>query len=603
MLETVTAIASTARLLQPLINDLYQGSKRIGARGLLKWDQRTFPQKLARRIRALEQVRTLWKPDGSIALNEFFHPPKVLIEGKPVTIHRLADLPGNAIVIEGIVGQGKSVWTRSLAIEEILSNDAKRLPVFLELKDLSAKLNLRQAIHRQLEAYDIQVDIESLDYLFKSGKIALLLDGFDEVEEMMVKETYLEIEHLCLRYPDLQVVVSSRPGNEIQKCTAFRVLRIAELVPAEFAAFLDKLKVSTEKSLAVRQAIRNSPSKISSLITTPLMLTLVVIVYEAESQIPETLPEFFERLFQLVFSRHDHLKAAFTRKHHCGLSERRLQTLFESFCFMTLQLGFSRTLTQEQFDQVFDMALSYTEDCQCDSKNFKLDITKVACLMLDDGIDNVTFLHKSILEFYAAAFVKRLNDENAKLFYDSAILKSKGWEEVLIFLKAIDPFRYARDYLLPVIGIHRDEIVAPAREADDKTFVRLMAGIYPEMGAHYRPIEGSPQKMGVRAIGSTQPRPGDQIGDFAYLILDAVSEMAPPVLELEELRSTFHAIEASTDGLGPHVPLTLLLKEYGTAELRKAVEIFATRLDRAEIDGEAIVTADEKKKLIFVKRP
>lgn len=74
------------------------------------------------------------------------------------------------------------------------------------------------------------------------------------------------------------------------------------------------------------------------------MLTLVVIVYETESQIPETLPDFFEKLFQVVFTRHDKLKAAFNRKHYTGLSEGTLQKVFEAFCFMCVQDGIGRSL-------------------------------------------------------------------------------------------------------------------------------------------------------------------------------------------------------------------------------------------------------------------
>lgn len=604
MIIEATAIASTARLLQPLINDLYLGAKKLGSKGLLRWEQKTFASKLARRIRSLEEVRTLWKPDGTISLREFFHPPKLLVNDKPTRISRIAELPSNAVVIEGIVGQGKSVLMRSLAIEEVLSNDAKRLPIFLELKDLNPKLNLRQAIYKQLENYDVDVDDDSLNYLFKSGRISLLLDGFDELEEGLIKETYLEIEHLSLRYPDLQVIISSRLGHEIQKSAGFQVLQIAPLAQSEFSAFLEKLKVSPEKSLAVRQAIKNSPSKISSLVSTPLMLTLVLIVYEAESQIPETLPEFFERLFQIVFSRHDHLKATFARKHYSGLSERRLQTLFEAFCFMTLQLGYSRTLSQAQFDEVFDLALTYTANCECESGKFKQDITKVACLMLIDGIDSITFLHKSILEYYAAAFIKRLNDENAALFYNAALEKSRGWEEVLIFLKSIDSFRYARDYLLPVVSKHRADIVIPALSAKDKELGKLLEELYPNLGVFFRASPGEQGQVSVSAIGNLTSRPGEQVGEFGFLLLDTLSEIVPNSIPVEQFQTTFVVADLANPGnpLGAFVPSRRLWSKYGMSEVRKTIDIFSRRIEKVEADALAVVAAENKKKLIFAKR-
>jgi hypothetical protein len=438
-----------------------------------------------------------------------------------------------------------------------------------------------------------------LEYFFKSGKASLLLDGFDELDEALVKETYLEIEHLSVAYPELQVIVSSRPRHEIQKATAFQTLEIAPLTPAEYPAFLSKLKVAPEKSLAVRQAIRSSPSKISNLISTPLMLTLVLIVYEAESQIPETLPEFFDRLFQVVFSRHDKIKAAFNRKHHSGLSERRLQHLFESFCFMTLQMGYSRTLTQAQFDEVFDLAISYSENCMCEADKFRHDITKVACLMLEDGIDSITYLHKSILEFYAAAFVKRLNDEHAKMFYESVVEKDTNWEEVLIFLKSIDPVRYSRNYILPVVERAKTEIIRPAAEATDAALIALVAALYPDLGVYFKERPGEPGVFQITAI-TVVSRPGEVVGNFGQLVMDALTKEAPGTVT--DTSGLFGPASVKQE-IGTFVGAIPLLRRFGVKHLKTAVGMLSMRLDKAEQEAKAVVAAEEKKKLIFSKKP
>ena len=407
MMETIT-IASLARLAGPLVGDLYRQAKKVGARGLDKWGVDASVRKIGTRLKALDTVRTIWKTEP-ISMQSFFHPPKLIIDRQPRFISRLNELPENNVIIEGIVGQGKSILLRSLAIEELRSNDAKRLPVFVELKDLTEKTDIQVTLFKTLESYDIAVDEDTLDYLFKSGKIALLLDGFDEIEEYLIKPTYLFIEQLARRYPELSIIVTSRPGYEIQKSAAFATLKVAPLLASEYPAFLQKLGVTGEKSVDLRQAIRSSPSNIGGLITTPLMLTLVVIVYEAEARIPETLPEFFEKLFQVVVSNHDRLKGGFTRTHQTGLSERGLQTVFEAFCFMTLRMGHNRSLSSNQFHEIFDKAIQYTGGLKCEADAFKNDITKTACLMLEEGLDSITYLHKSILDYYSAAYVKKMS--------------------------------------------------------------------------------------------------------------------------------------------------------------------------------------------------
>lgn len=590
------ALASVIRLIQPITKDLYEGAKKIGASGLNRWEQKSSIQKIGRRIKAIEQVRTIWKPEGPISLREFFHPPKFLIDKKAVRITRINELSANAVVVQGIVGQGKSVMMRSLALEELLSNDAKWLPVFLELKDLTPKIGLIQAIFRQLDSYDIDVDDITLDYMFRSGKVALLLDGFDELDQVIVKDVSLEIENLVRKYPELKLIVSSRPGHEIQKSTSLQILPIAPLAESEYSAFLDRLKVDSKKSLALRQAIKSSPSKISTLITTPLMLTLVVLVYESDSEIPDTLPEFFEGLFQVVFTRHDRQKAHFNRRHHCGLSERKLQQLFEAFSFMTIQLGYTRTISHKQFEEIFENALAYTENTKCELEDFKQDMTKVACLMLEDGSDSISYLHKSILEYYAAAFVRRLDDESANLFYNRILDNPKIWNDVLVFLKSIDGVRHARFYVLPVIADHKKCIITPSREANDGQLALLIRNLYPELGVYYKQQDGGNYHRG--AVGDLFSRAGEEIGGFGFLVMDILFKESPE--EVSNLEETYGCLPIAVDKVfGVHVPAIMFFRNFGVAKLKESIGVFETRLIRAETEAKAIIAGEEKKKLIF----
>lgn len=592
-------IASLSRLLQPLIKDLYGIGKKAGIRGLRRWEQLSFPSRLAKQIKAIDQVRTIWKPEGPISLQEFFHPPKVIVDKTPTRISRISDLPGNATIIEGIVGQGKSVLLRSLAIEELTHNDGKWLPMLIELKDLSPKIDLRNALIKQFDAYGVDGDNETLDYLLGSGKFALLLDGFDELEDSIIKETHLEIEHLSKKFSELRIVVTSRPGNEIQKSTNFQTLKIAQLNQSEYSAFLDRLGVDSKKSLDLRQAIKDSPTRISDLITTPLMLTLVVLVYESEAEIPETLPDFFESLFQVVFTKHDRQKANFNRKHKSGLSERNLQKIFENFSFMTLQSGHARTLTGMQFEKIFEMARGI-EEIKCEPNDFRHDITKSACLMLEEGLDQITFLHKSLLEYFAAAFVRRLSDENAQEFYEMAAEKYRPWQEVLVFLNSIDSIRYSRYYILPTVERHRKIIIRPCANVDDKELIKLISNLCQTMSAFYSKENGK-NEFEIRAMMGGLPIEGDEIGNFSHLMMSRAYEKIPH--HTRDLIDEFGPVDLSTDQVNRiEVKAFPIFNKLGAIEIRDALAIFEARINDAEAQANTIINKEEKKKLLFLKK-
>jgi hypothetical protein len=598
-LDPIT-LASLTRLASPLVAEISRQARKFGARGLQRWELNTFPRKVANRIKTLDTVRTIWKSQP-LSLLSFFHPPKVDLNEKPEFVGRMSELPGNAIIIEGIVGQGKSIFLRSLAINEITSNDARRLPLFIELKDLSSKIDLEAAIYRGLESYDVDCDPDTIDFLFRSGNFSLLLDGFDEIEEKFVKSAYSHIEYLSRRYPELLIVVTSRPGHEIQKSPAFRTLRIADLTASEFPAFLSKLGVSSDKSIELRQAIKNSPSKLSNLITTPLMLTLVVIVYEAEARIPETLPEFFDRLFQVVVSNHDRLKGGFKRMHQSGLSERGLQTVFEAFCFMTLQLGHNRTLTQEQFYEVFKYAISHSDGLGCDPEGFRFDITKTACLMLEEGVDSITYLHKSILDYYAASFVRKLNEKNSSKFYDAMSKKTVGWEDVLGFLRSIDSFRYSEKFVLPFVDSEKSLFFSGLAEKSAQDVSDILEKAYPNFGLWFRIDPADDTQAYMSAFQTNGARPAEHLAGLPLLLMDGLDKTIPSPVSVDEIQNDFkiHRLSDGSDYGEFFVPGRSIIRVHGKEKICSALGIYEARLNILRSQAKKIIDAEEKKELIF----
>lgn len=603
-LSTAAFISTTAKLLTPLITDLYQGAKKIGARGLQKWEEKTFARKLAKRIQAIDEVKTIWNPDKAASLSSFYYPSKLILEGKPKLITRLFDLDGKNAVIQGIAGQGKSILLRYLAIEEVLSNDAKRLPIFIELRTLSSKFTLKQAIIKHLSSYDIEVDEDSLNYLQRSGRLAYLLDGFDELEESLEMETLQELEFLSHKYPELLIIVTSRPNNAVQKSAAFKVISLAPLTSGDYVPFINKLGIPLAQGSQIREAIRKSPSKLSSLISTPLMLTMVVIVYQSEYEIPETLPEFFDKLFHVVFTRHDKLKAAYTRKHYSGLSERRLQILFEAFCFMSMQNGFTRSLSLEQFEKAFEEAVEYVEDCKCNSEAFKTDLTKVACLMIEEGLDTTTFLHKSIMEYYAASFIKHSADEVAAMFYDEVIQDSRSWWEVLSFLRDIDTFRYSRDFAIPERNIILSNYFKVEQKRTDKELINIIAKCHPDLSVALSELDERSGAFKISSFGPFQHEKHFGMRNLSNLLVDSIEKTVPDSMlktEINELFGGLNNIEES-GGTTYEIPISLIISKLGGENFWHAIDLLLIQIEKQSEDALKVIQQQEKRKNIFSKK-
>lgn len=606
-----------AKTLTPLLGAIAKAGAGPIARALKNWSSAAALRKVAKTISKVENVKTLWSPDKEVSLYTFYYPSKVSAEpvfedlGLAETpteykrIERIEDLPSGNLTIEGIVGQGKSIFLRFLASQSVRDLQRTKMPIFVELRTLTAKLSLRQAIYRYLTALDVSVDDTVFEYLADSGHLILLLDAFDELLEELVPDVLNELDYLITKHPDLRIIVTSRPGNEIQKASGFRTVELGPLRRSEFPAFLQKLGLQSVKRAELLGAIDRSPSRIDQIIRTPLMLTLVVIVYESEREIPPTLSDFFERLFQVVFTRHDRLKAGFNRKHHSGLSERRLQTLFEAFCFMTLQAGHGRTLSREQFNQVFDKAIAYTQGCLCEVEKFRLDITKVACLMLEEGIDLATFLHKSIVEYYAAAFISHSTDDVARLFYQHALENYKPWAPVISFLRDVDQYRFAKEYTMHEASSFLQSIEAICESKDQSKLVKFIHTLQPGIGVAIRKTHGeSGTEFGsIRAYGPmTEPKSLSQarLPDYLFRAMDAV---LPRTISDAELLSILKSVPHASSLTGAEdevlVPYDVLIRHFGPLEFFRALEQLATETRNSITKARSVIEAQDRRKLIF----
>ena len=93
-------------------------------------------QKIQKKISSIESLKTFWSQDKLVALHEFYYPPRIQIANETKHYQFLSELPDGNLIIEGIVGQGKSIYLRHLATSEIRSNQSKFFPIFIEFRTL-----------------------------------------------------------------------------------------------------------------------------------------------------------------------------------------------------------------------------------------------------------------------------------------------------------------------------------------------------------------------------------------------------------------------------------------------------------------------------------
>lgn len=405
---------------------------------------------LYQKLNATQKVKTIWNVDRALALTSFYFPAKIRTrDGIVQPLSRLDDLPSNAVVLSGIVGQGKSILLRHLLGKEIRSG--LRVPVHLEL---------RRTPPQGLEPYVRQIFAELMetkgypeifDLFASSGKVSLLLDGFDEVDPDRTSEIVNSIDNLASMFPEARIVVTSRPNSGIETSPLFDVVPIAQLSEHDFSGFFHKI-LSKDKALAQRitEAVLNSPTQVKQLASTPLLATLLTIVYRANQKIPSDFADFYGELFQILLVRHDRSKSGWERKRKTKLSDREIQQVFEAYSYKLKSEGAS-SVPRAKALETASSALD-AHRVTADEGQFLTDVIKVTCLLQEEG-GRVEFLHQSVQEYFAARYILGRPDDVARTFYSLVLQTRKwsAWDQVLRFLSQIDKYRASTYFYVPAL--------------------------------------------------------------------------------------------------------------------------------------------------------
>ncbi|MES1243080.1 MAG: HEAT repeat domain-containing protein [Acidobacteriota bacterium] len=102
----------------------------------------------------------------------------------------LADSEANQLTLLGDYGTGKTTFLKHLTLEmarryerEVIEGGARgRVPVFIDLRDYTQALSLKQIILDLLDNHGIRAaSYAAFEYVLREGQVLLILDGFDEM--------------------------------------------------------------------------------------------------------------------------------------------------------------------------------------------------------------------------------------------------------------------------------------------------------------------------------------------------------------------------------------------------------------------------------------
>ena len=411
----------------------------------------------------VNQVKTILYRDNGRPLYSFYECIGLWFNGNSIdtsNIRNILEL-SNFIIITGTGGTGKTIMLKHFFLNCI--NTTHYVPVLINVRcandfDISEK-TITDIIYQEMKNYHFNLDKEYLEYSFQSGNYVFLFDGFDEVNEKNDKWLETEILSFCNRYPDNYYIMTSRPSERFVGWNNFIVLKALPLSKQQALSMVNKIDydiiVKNEFYKALKVKLYD---KYKSFASNPLLLTIMLITFENNAEIPEKLNDFYEQAFLTLFSKHDAYKNMYRREIKSNLGYTDFKKVFSCFCFLTY--------LKKRFELKEFEALDFIEKAKSiidihkdvDSTKYLDDLIHAVCMLIQDGFI-LSFSHRSFQEYFATIHIANLSDEDQVLLMGKMINnKNIETDSILNLLFEQQPERFIKNVLYPIMKEWRNTI-------------------------------------------------------------------------------------------------------------------------------------------------
>jgi len=402
---------------------------------------------IEKRIEELELTSSLSKKTGNLNLSEWYVEPYLSTGGIPIELDEagtkititktkvqfrnlksIADREGR-VIISGDPGVGKTTALSRLELDILREiSDAIvggrqegkiSLPVMISPRDILECDDCESVIEKCIQKGQL---MEGFDI----G--TLVIDGLDEVRQELRHEVLEKASQMC---GDMKwnLIIGTRKIEAIKNPP--KGLSSFELMPFEISQAIKLFqKIVSEGELLI--TLKEGLAKIlTQLPMTPLSLILLIEIAEEHGEVPASLADLYNRYFEMVLGKFD-------------LRDKGVESLFQyetklhflaELAWKTFKDKDELEITGEEFEKfVKDYIGKYGFEEEW-IKQFIAEIERAGIIELGDV---VSFKHRSFLDYFAALYIFKKQDEfeNVEELV-SALYFSDLWSDVTFFYVGI----------------------------------------------------------------------------------------------------------------------------------------------------------------------
>jgi len=346
------------------------------------------------------------------------------------------------LMVLGGPGAGKSTFLRRMGLEALKgAKGAYRaicIPVFVDLKLFNkGEINIEKIIAEEFCICGFPSPEESTQKLLQQGKLLVLLDGLDEVATDRMNEAISQIQNFVDAHKQNRYIASCRVAAPRHNFRLFTDVAMADFDDAQIKQFIDNwFRREPDIAQDCWQKLNSRDHTAAKELTqTPLLLTLVCLVYQRFRKFYENRSRLYEEALRVLLEEWAVEKGIPQDDLYKGLNTKRKEMMLAEIAHDSFQQNRLFSTRREIANQIEQLLKEILPDEKGVDGSRVLQSIKVQHGVLVERPDgNYSFLHLSLQEYLTAQHICD-GRQIEKLVTEH--LTDNRWKEVFILVAGL----------------------------------------------------------------------------------------------------------------------------------------------------------------------
>ncbi|WP_162515132.1 NACHT domain-containing protein [Aeromonas veronii] len=430
-------------LLGPKIEKVRKWSEDKSLQGELNPDllskvMETYLEKLSRRV---AEITTISFPLQKINISDAYEPLYLSQVGQDDEERRLSvkdilSMQNHSFIIIDRAGMGKSTFSKHLITQVLFKSE--RIPLFFELRKVNYEHGLIESIAQELDSIGQPFSRKIFYELVKKGKFIIILDGFDEINVDHQENLANQIYDLSLKGGDNILFLTSRPQEALPELIDSISYQFCQFTREQASSLVLRYDNISKLDIGGR-LIEQLDSVPERFIETPLLVSLLYRTFGTNNSIADRVCTFYDEIYHALYKGHDLInKNGYVRQKKSNLDFEDFRRLLSALCYY---MAITRKTSFDSWAlciSYIDKAIAMSSITPSSSQSFLEDLMVAVPLMQREG-GEYKFLHKTILEFFAAEYLIYKNNslEVAQKIFHSKVFPS--FNKIFDFIHDMSP--------------------------------------------------------------------------------------------------------------------------------------------------------------------